>query len=108
MPRAGYARGMRTNEITEDLRAIREDWRDVKDNADRKLQNAEEEHPSLRWALDLRVVLTAAAVALLVSLVVHLAGAGFIPTLLLFLVLFAGVWAGITRAATPRRPTRAV
>jgi hypothetical protein len=38
--------------------------------------------------------------------VVHLIGLGFLLSFLLFLVLFGGLWAGISSAAAPRRPNR--
>ena len=82
--------------------------RTVADNADRALEHAEAERPALKWALDIRVVLTSAAIALVVAFVAHLAGLGSPLALLLFFALFAGLWAGITHAAAPRRPTRPV
>ena len=96
---------MKTPEIIKDLKAVPDDLRTVTDNADRALESAEAEHPSMRWALDIRVVLTSAAIALLVAFVAHLVGLGSVLSLLLFFALFAGVWAGITHAAAPRRPT---
>jgi hypothetical protein len=97
---------MKTPEIIQDLKALPDDLRNVTDNADRALEHAEAERPALRWALDIRVVLTSAAIALVVALVLHLIGLGSPLALLLFFVLFAGLWAGITRAAAPRPPTR--
>jgi Flp pilus assembly protein TadB len=97
---------MRTPEIIQDLKAVPDDVRTVVDDADRALERAEDEHPALKWALDIRVVLASAAIALVITLVARLAGLGFLLSLLLFFALFAGLWAGITRAATPRRPTR--
>ena len=97
---------MRPTEITEDLKAIPDDLRAASRDADHKLRRAEAEHPQLTWALDLRVVLTSAALALAISLVARWAGLAFPLALLVFLVLFGGVWAGITRLASPRRPTR--
>jgi hypothetical protein len=96
---------MKTPEIIKDLKAVPDDLRTVNDNADRALQNAEAERPALRWALDVRVVLTSAALALLIALVAHLVGLGSTLSLLLFFALFAGLWAGITHRAAPRRPT---
>jgi hypothetical protein len=93
-------------EITEDLKGLPDDLREVRRDADRALQRAAEERPALTWALDVRVVLTAGTIALVTALVARLAGLGFPPALLLFLVLFGGLWAGITRAASPRRPTK--
>jgi hypothetical protein len=97
---------MQPTDITDDLKAIPEDLREVAHETERKLQQAVEEHPALTWALDLRVVLTAAIIALATSFVARLAGLGFLLALLLFVALFAGVWAGITRMAAPRRPTQ--
>jgi Flp pilus assembly protein TadB len=99
---------MRPTEITDDLRAIPDDLREVRDEADRALERAAAERPALSWALDVRVVLTAATVALVIAFVTRLAGLGFLLALLVFLLLFAGLWAGITRAAAPRRPTKPV
>jgi hypothetical protein len=99
---------MKTPEIIQDLKALPDDLRTVADDADRKLEHAEAERPALKWALDIRVVLTSAAIALVVALVGRLAGLGFLLALLLFFALFAGLWAGITHAAAPRRPTRPV
>ena len=97
---------MRPSELTEDLKAVPEDMRAVAHTADEKLQQAARERPALIWALDVRVALAAAAVALLVAFVLRMAGLAFVPALLLFGLLFAGVWAGITRAASRRGPTR--
>jgi hypothetical protein len=41
-----------------------------------------------------------------VAFVARLIGLGFPLALLLFFLLFGGLWAGITRAAAPRPPTR--
>ena len=41
----------------------------------------------------------------MVALVARLIGLGSPLALLLFFALFAGLWAGITRAAAPRKPT---
>ena len=97
---------MKTPEIIQDLKALPDDLRTVTDKADRALEHAEAERPALRWALDIRVVLTSAAIALVVALVARLIGLGSPLALLLFGALFAGLWAGITRAAAPRPPTR--
>lgn len=97
---------MKPPEIIQDLKALPDDLRAVADNADRRLEHAEAERPALRWALDIRVVLTSAAIALVVALVARFIGLGSPLTLLLFFLLFAGLWAGITRAAAPRRPTQ--
>lgn len=97
---------MKPPEIIQDLKALPDDLRTVTDNADRALEHAEAERPALRWALDIRVVLTSAAIALVVAFVARLIGLGSPLAILLFFVLFAGLWAGITRAAAPRPPTR--
>ena len=97
---------MKTPEIIQDLKALPDDMRTVADNADRALEHAEAERPALKWALDIRVVLTSAAIALVVAFVARLAGLGFLLALFVFFALFAGLWAGITRAAAPRPPTR--
>ena len=99
---------MKPPEIIQDLKALPDDLRTITDDADRALEHAGEERPALKWALDLRVVLTSAAIALVVALVARLIGLGSPLALLLFFVLFAGLWAGITHAAAPRRPTRPV
>jgi hypothetical protein len=99
---------MKPPEIIQDLKAVPDDLRTVTDDADRAFENAEAEHPALKWALDIRVVLTSAAIALVVALVARFAGLGFVLALLLFFALFAGLWAGIPHAAAPRRPTRQV
>jgi hypothetical protein len=99
---------MKPPEIIQDLKALPDDLRTVADDADRALEHAEAERPALKWALDIRVVLTSAAIALVVAVVARLVGLGFPLSLLLFFMLFAGLWAGITHAAAPRRPTRPV
>ena len=96
---------MKPPEIIQDLKALPDDLRTITDDADRALEHAGEERPALKWALDLRVVLTSAAIALVVALVARLVGLGAPLALLLFFALFAGLWAGITRAAAPRPPT---
>jgi hypothetical protein len=97
---------MKPPEIIQDLKAVPEDLRTVVDDADRALERVEAERPALKWALDIRVVLASAAIALVVTLVARFAGLGFLLSLFLFFALFAGLWAGITRAAAPRQPTR--
>jgi hypothetical protein len=96
---------MKRPEIIQDLKGVPDDLRTVSDDADRALEHAESEHPALKWALDIRVVLASAAIALVVAFVARLVGLGFLLALLLFFALFAGLWAGITHAAAPRRPT---
>src|SRR3954449_9482481 len=93
---------MRPRELTEDLKALPDDVREMARGTEDKLQEATKDKPTLAWALDFRVVLTAAAVAILVSLVLRLAGLGFLLTLLLFFILFGGLWYGISRFAAPR------
>jgi hypothetical protein len=93
---------MRPRELTEDLKALPDDVRQMARGTEDKLQDATKDKPTLAWALDFRVVLTAAAVAILVSLVLRLAGLGFLLTLLVFFLLFGGLWYGISRFAAPR------
>src|SRR3954449_13452678 len=83
---SGYRCGMRPKEMTEDLGALREDLGQVKERADAKLAKAEADRPELAWLLDVRVVLVAAAVSLLIAFVARLAGLPFLLALLLFLV----------------------
>jgi type VI protein secretion system component VasF len=90
--------------MKEDLKAVPDELRAMRDDAERQLSDTAEEHPAVRQALDLRLVLVAGAVALVVAFVVRLVGAGFVLSLLVFLVLFAGGWLGLSRAAAPRRP----
>jgi hypothetical protein len=97
---------MQPSEITDDLKAIPDDLREVARETDRKLEHAAQEHPALTLVFDVRVVLTAATIALVTALVARFAGLGFLLALLIFLALFAGLWAAITRIASPRRPTR--
>jgi hypothetical protein len=90
--------------MREDLKAVPEELRATRDDVERKLSETAEEHPAVRKALDFRLLLAAAAVALIVAFVARLAGLGFVLSLLIFLVLFAGGWIGLSRAAAPRRP----
>lgn len=94
---------MRRSELTEHVEAIREDLGGIKERTDRKLQDAVEDRPSLRMALDFRVVLTAAAVSVGIAVAARLIGLGYVLSLLLFALLFAGLWYGIPRVAAPRR-----
>ena len=92
--------------MREDLKAVPEDVRAAGREAEHKLEATADEHPIVREALDLRLLLVAAAVALLVAFGVRVAGAGFLISLVLFVVLFVGGWLLAARAAAPRRPTR--
>ncbi len=97
---------MPRTEISEHVEALREDLGGIRDRTDEKLEAAVEERPSLRLALDFRVVLTAAAVALGLAVLARLLGLGYVLSLLVFAALFAGLWAGIPRVAAPRRPNQ--
>ena len=77
--------------------------RDAAHDLEAKLDEKVRERPALSWALDVRVVLTSAAVALAIALVARLIGVGYLMALILFFVLFAGLWTGISSAAAPRR-----
>jgi Flp pilus assembly protein TadB len=92
--------------LGEDLRAIPEDLRSAARHADREIKQAAAERPALAQALDPRLVIVIAALALLAAVVLRAAGLGFLPSLLVFLVLFAGGWLGVSRAAAARRPSR--
>jgi hypothetical protein len=92
--------------FTEDLKAVPEDVRDARREAERKLDKTVQENPAVDRALDLRIVLLAAAGAFLVALVARLVGVGFMPALILFVVLFAGAWFVLAKASAARRPTR--
>lgn len=90
--------------MREDLKGVPDELRATRDDVERKLSEAADEHPAVRAALDFRLLLAAAALALVVALAARVAGLGFAPSLLLFLVLFAGGWIAISRYAAPRRP----
>lgn len=92
--------------MKEDLKAIPDEVRATRRDAERKLSETAEEHPVVREALNLRLLLIAAVVALVVALVLRIAGLGFALSLLVFLVLFGGGWLGLSRMAAPRKPTR--
>jgi Flp pilus assembly protein TadB len=90
--------------MKEDLKAVPDELRATRDDVERKLAETAEEHPAVREALDFRLLLLAAAVALVVAFVARLAGLSFIFSLLLFLAVFFGGWLGLARASAPRRP----
>ena len=90
--------------MREELKGVPDEVRATRDDVERKLSETVEEHPTVRQALDFKLLLVAAAVALVVAFVARLAGLGFILSLLIFLVLFGGAWLGLARAAAPRRP----
>jgi Flp pilus assembly protein TadB len=92
--------------MREDLKALPDELRATRREAEQKLQETAEEHPVVREALDLRILLAAALGALVIAFVLRLAGLGFAISLLVFLVLFVGGWLGISRAAAPRRSNR--
>jgi Flp pilus assembly protein TadB len=89
--------------MREDLKAVPDELRATRDDMERKLSEAAEEHPAVGKALDLRLLLLAAAVALVVAFVARIVGLPFILSLLLFLAVFIGGWLGLSRAAAPRR-----
>ena len=89
--------------MREDLKGVPDELRATRDDVERKLGAAAEEHPAVRQALDFRLLLLAAAVALVIAFVARIAGLGFLLSLLIFLVVFLGGWLGLARAAAPRR-----
>ena len=91
-------------DMREDLKGVPDELRATRDDVERKLGEAAEEHPTVRQALDFRLLLLAAAVALVIAFVARIAGLGFLLSLLIFLVVFFGGWVGLARAAAPRRP----
>jgi hypothetical protein len=92
--------------FTEDLKAVPKDVRDARHEVERKLDKAVEEKPAVARALDLKIVLLAAAGAFLLALLARLVGLGFMPSFILFLVVFAGAWFVLAKASAARRPTR--
>ena len=88
----------------EDLKAVPGELRATRDDVEGKLSQAAEDRPVVRQALDLRWLVLAAVVALVIAFVARLAGLGFIVSLVLFLVLFIGGWLALSRAAAPRPP----
>ena len=92
--------------MTEDLKALPDDLREVRRDADEKIEQAAEDRPALAWALDLRIPLMAGLLALLVAVIVRVLGVGFLPAFVLFLLCFAGAWVALTKVAAPRKPTR--
>ena len=94
---------MRPTELREDLKGLPDDVREAAHDLEAKLDEKVRERPALSWALDIRVVLTAAVVALVIALVLRLVGLGYLPAILVFFILFAGLWAGISSTAAPRR-----
>jgi len=93
--------------MREDLKGVPDELRATRDDVERKLSDATENRPAVEKALDLKLVLIAAVVALVVAFVLRLVGLGMIPSLLVFLVLFGGLWVGLSRAAAPRPPAEA-
>lgn len=91
--------------MREDLKGVPDEVRKTRDDVDRKLTETVDEHPVVGKALDFRLLLIAAAVALVVAFVARIAGLGFVMSLLVFVLVFAGGWLGLARAATPRPPT---
>ena len=94
---------MRPSEIKEDLKGLPDDVREVAHDLEAKLDETVRERPALNWALDIRVVLTSAAVALGIALIARFVGLSFFLAFLLFLIVFAGLWTGISTTAAPRR-----
>ena len=91
--------------MKEDLKAIPDELRATHRDAERKLAETADEHPVVREALDLKLLLLAAVVALAVAFVLRLVGLAFTLSLLVFLVLFLGGWLGLSRLSAPRRQT---
>ena len=94
--------------MREDLKAIPDEVRATRQEAERKLADTAEEHPAVRQALDLRLLVVNAAIALVLALALRLAGLGFAISLLVFLVLFLGGWIVLVRVSAPRPPNRPV
>ena len=94
--------------MREDLKAIPDEVRATRREAERKLADTAEEHPAVRQALDLRLLVVNATIALVLALALRLAGLGFAISLLVFLVLFLGGWVVLARASAPRQPNRPV
>jgi hypothetical protein len=96
----------RSTSFTEDLRGVPDDVRESTREADRKLGEMAAEKPMFAKALDLRLLVIVAVVALVVAFLARLAGLGFVLSLLFFLVLFLGGWLVLVRTAAPRRANR--
>jgi Flp pilus assembly protein TadB len=93
--------------FTEDLKGVPDEVRSAVHEADENLAEAVEARPALERAIDFRLVLAAAGVALVVALLVRvLLNVGFLISLVVFLVLFAGGWVGVARASMARRRTQ--
>jgi hypothetical protein len=89
----------------DDIRAVPDDMRTVARDVEGSLEEKAEERPIVRYVLDLRIVLVAVVSAFVIALILRLIGLGFLPSLLVFLLLMVGLWLLIAGAAAPRRPT---
>ncbi len=94
--------------MKEELKAVPDEVRATRRDVERKLRETEDEHPVVREAMDLRLLVVAAGIAIVLAFALRLAGLGFALSLVAFVVLLAGIWLGLARLAAPRRPTRPV
>ena len=91
--------------FTDDLRAVPDDVRNAMHDAEDSLERRADERPVVGYALDLRIVLVSVAGALVVALILRLLGLSSIFSFLVFLLVLAGLWMVLAKAAAPRQPT---
>jgi len=92
--------------MKEDLKHVPGEVRNAVRETDERLGEMAREKPTFAKALDLRLLLLSAAVALVLALLARLLGLGYGISVLLFLLLFVGLWIGLARAAAARKPNR--
>ncbi|MDQ6916110.1 MAG: hypothetical protein M3155_09925 [Actinomycetota bacterium] len=89
----------------DDIKGVPDDVRTALREADESLEEAAKEKPIVSYVLDVRIVLVSLLGAFVVALVLRLLGLSFIISLVVFLLLLAGLWMVLAGAAAPRKPT---
>lgn len=104
----GGAEGEDGRSLRDDVKelpgAMREDTRRVYRQADESLSERMERQPALERALDLRIVLASLAIAFVLALVLRLLGLSPVISIVIFLIALAGLWVGLARFYSARRP----
>jgi Flp pilus assembly protein TadB len=96
-------RGLR-DDVKELPGAMREDARRLYRGADESIAQRMEEKPVFERALDLRIVLASLVIAFVLALVLRLIGLSPLFCIVIFLIALGGLWFGLARFYSARRP----
>jgi hypothetical protein len=83
---------------------MREESRRIYREADDALSEKMDRQPAFERALDLRIVLASVVIALVLALILRLLGVSRPVGVIIFFIALAGVWIGLARFYSARRP----